>query len=93
MEDTHGDEMELCFLRDNNQRVVEFVVLRDGRPIFAVECKVESKNVSKHLSYFSEHIDIPCFYQVHTGEEDYELKGIRTRLIPFTKLVAEVLRV
>ncbi len=93
MEDTRGDEMELCFLRDNNQREVDFVVLRDKRPVFAVECKVGSKNISKHLSYFSERTEIPFFYQVHAGEDDYELKRLRTRVMPFTRFVTEVLKV
>ena len=53
-EDTQGDEMELCFLRDNRKREVDFVVLRDGRPEFVVECKSHSKSVSKSLAYFFE---------------------------------------
>ncbi len=92
-EDTLGDEMELCFLRDNRQREVDFVVLRAGKPIFAVECKSGERGVSKHLSYFSRRTDIPYFYQVHMGRDDYEVADLHVRVIPFVRFVAEVLKV
>jgi len=92
-EDTLGDEMELCFLRDNHKREVDFIVLRDGQPVLGVECKSGAKNVSKQLVYFSKRTDIPCFYQVHMGTEDYEIAELRIRVIPFTTFAREVLRV
>ena len=92
-EDTLGDSMELCFLRDNLKREVDFVVLRDNIPIFAVECKTGAKSLSKHLAYFAERTDIPCFYQVHTGQDDYEIADLRVRVLPFTRFVEEVLQV
>ena len=92
-EDTLGDDMELCFLRDNCKREVDFVVLRDGKPLFAVECKTGAKAISKHLAYFSKRTEIPCFYQVHSGSEDYEVNELRTRVMPFTLFAAEVLKI
>ena len=91
-EDTQGDEMELCFLRDNRKREVDFVVLRDGRPEFAVECKSHSKSVSKSLAYFAKRTDIPYFYQVHQGNDDYEIAELHTRIIPFIRFAPEVLQ-
>ena len=90
-EDTLGDDMELCFLRDNYKHEVDFVVLRDGKPLFAVECKTGAKSVSKHLAYFSKRTEIPCFYQVHLGNDDYEVAELRARVMPFTRFAAEVL--
>ncbi len=92
-EDTRGDAMELCFLRDSHKREIDFVVLRDGRPIFAVECKTGKHGVSKHIAYFSKRTEIPYFYQVHLGSDDYEIADLRTRILPFTRFAAEVLRV
>jgi len=43
MEDTEGFSMELRFLRDTDKREVDFVVLKDGTPEFAVECKTGEK--------------------------------------------------
>ena len=92
-EDTLGDAMELCFLRDNHKREVDFLVLRDGEPVFAVECKTGARSVSKHLAYFSKRTDIPFFYQVHRGTDDYEIADLRARLMPLTRFCKEVLQV
>jgi len=92
-EDTMGDAMELCFLRDQQKREVDFVVLRDGAPLFAVECKTGSQNVSKHIAYFAKRTDIPSFFQVHLGNDDYEVSELRTRVLPFTRFAAEILQV
>lgn len=93
LEDTLGDNMELCFLRDIHKREIDFVVLRDEKPIFAVECKVGEKSVSKHIAYFSKRTDIPVFYQVHKGKDDYEFADLRTRVLPFTQFASEILKV
>jgi hypothetical protein len=37
IEDTEGHAMELRFLRDTDTREVDFVVLKDRKPLFAVE--------------------------------------------------------
>ena len=85
-EDAKGEQMELRFLRDHNRREIDFIVLQEKRPLFAVECKTGEKNVSKHLSYFAKRTDIPAFYQVHLGHKDYEIQDIRTRVLPFPTL-------
>ena len=92
-EDTLGDNMELCFLRDSHKREIDFVVLRDGKPFFAVECKTGPHTISKHLCYFSKRTEIPYFYQVHMGNDDYEVADFRARILPFTKFANEVLKV
>jgi predicted AAA+ superfamily ATPase len=66
-EDVHGDRMELRFLRDITGREVDFVVLRDRKPLFAVECKTGEKKNSPNLKYFADRTPIPIFYQVHLG--------------------------
>jgi predicted AAA+ superfamily ATPase len=72
VEDTEGHAMELRFLRDTDKREVDFVVLRDRQPIFAVECKTGERSVSPAISYFAERTRIPRFYQVHLGERHFE---------------------
>lgn len=76
-EDTEGYDMELRYLRDTDKREVDFVVLEDGKPLFAVECKTGEKSVNPSLYYFKERTEIPRFYQVHAGETDYEKNGVR----------------
>lgn len=80
-EDTEGYRMELRFLRDTDKREVDFVVLEDGRPLFAVECKTGAKSVNPSIYYFMERTEIPAFYQVHEGTKDFEKKGVR--VLPF----------
>lgn len=63
-EDVEGHRMELRYIRDTDKREVDFVVLRDRRPLFAVECKLKDKALSAHIPYFKERTPVPRFYQV-----------------------------
>ncbi|MGD9974239.1 MAG: ATP-binding protein [Desulfatirhabdiaceae bacterium] len=89
MEDSEGYAMDLRFLRDTDKREVDFVVLKEGRPLFAVECKTGEKDISSALFYFMERIKIPTAYQVHTGTRDYQKQGIR--VLPFFTFCRELL--
>lgn len=88
IEDTEGFRMDLRFLRDTDKREVDFVVLKENRPLFAVECKSGDKNINPSIYYFKERTPIPEFYQVHTGSGDYEKDGIR--VIPAHKFFREL---
>jgi hypothetical protein len=77
IEDTEGYHMDLRFLRDTDKREIDFVVLKGGRPMFAVECKSGEKNINPSLFYFMERTPIPKFYQVHQGHKDYAKNGVR----------------
>lgn len=71
LEDTEGYAMELRFIRDTDRREVDFVVIRDKKPLFAEECKSGEKEVSPAIRYYKERTNIPEFYQVHLGTKDY----------------------
>jgi len=62
--DYEGYKAELNFLRDVDKREVDFLVTIDGKPWFAVEAKLNDKNLSSHLLYFKERLAIPYVYQV-----------------------------
>ena len=74
--------MELQYLRDTDKREIDFVVTEDDKIKFAVECKLGEKQISKHISYFSERVGIPKIFQIHLGKEDFEKVEIRTRVMP-----------
>ena len=76
-EDTEGFRMELRFLRDTDKREIDFVVIKEDKPLFAVECKTGEKDVSPSIYYFMVRTKIPKFYQVHKGNKDYEKNGVR----------------
>ena len=88
VEDTQGHHMELRFIRDTDRREVDFVVIRDNRPLFAVECKSGEKAPSSAIRYFRQRTGIVDFYQVHLGERDYLSKG--TRVLPFRTFCKEL---
>lgn len=81
-EDTNGYKMELRYIKDVDGREIDFVVLKDKKPLFAVECKTGDKAFSKHLFYFRERTNIPKFYQVHLGKKDFTNKNCRA--LPFS---------
>ena len=78
------------FLRDTDKREVDFVVVKEGKPEFAVECKTGERSVSPHTRYFRERTEIPRFYQVHLGEKDYGSEAADTRVLPFTRFCEEL---
>lgn len=88
MQDHEGYDMELRYIRDTDGREVDFVVIKEGAAVFAVEVKISDKAELKSLRYFKERTDIPHFYQVHTGNKDYLVNGIR--VLPFTKFCHEL---
>ncbi len=88
LEDTEGHRMELRFVRDTDRREVDFVVIRDSEPLFAVECKSGEWSPSPAIAYFRQRTPIPDFYQVHLGERDYVANG--TRVLPFRTFANEL---
>ena len=89
IEDTEGDVMELRYLRDTDGKEIDFVVIKNRKPIFAVECKTGDKQLSKNIQYFKQRTTIPLFYQVHMKEKDY---GAATtgRVLPFATFCREL---
>jgi predicted AAA+ superfamily ATPase len=84
VEDTEGHDMELRYIRDTDKREVDFVVLRDGQPEFAVECKTGDRQASPACRYFRERTPIPRFYQVHLGERSFGNAESDTLVLPFS---------
>ncbi len=81
LEDTQGHRMELRFIRDTDRREVDFVVLLDGDPQFAVESKAGDRAPSPAIAYFRQRTGISHFYQVHLGTRDHVSSGVR--VLPF----------
>ena len=71
LEDTQGHKMELRFLRNVDLKEIDFVVLKNNKPLFAVECKTGDKAISKHIYYYRDRLTIPVYYQVHLGQTSY----------------------
>lgn len=89
-EDAEGYNMELRYLRDVDRREIDFVVLQNKKPLFAVECKSGEKSVSRHISYFKNRTNIPKFFQVHLGSRDYVDGNSGCRVLPFLTFCKEL---
>jgi hypothetical protein len=88
VEDTQGHSMDLRYLRDTDKREVDFVVLKDRKPIFAVECKSGEKAIGPALRYFAERTPILRFYQTHLGERHFSTGKVT--VVPFIRLCEEL---
>ncbi len=55
---------QLGYLRDRNQREVDFVVIKDGHPWFLAEVKYADKTVSPSLKFFQKQTKAPFAFQV-----------------------------
>jgi predicted AAA+ superfamily ATPase len=90
LEDTEGYKMELRYLKDVKGREIDFVILKDRKPMFGVECKTGDKEISNAIKYFSARSKIPLFYQVHFEKSDYFNPDFKCRVLPFTKFCKEI---
>lgn len=64
LQDYEGHKTGLYYLRDRDQREVDFLVTVDEKPWFAVEVKLHDLEISKNLCYFQERLQIPFAFQV-----------------------------
>jgi predicted AAA+ superfamily ATPase len=77
-EDYEGYRINLHYLRNVDKKEVDFLVTVDEKPWFSVEAKMNDTNVSPHLHYFKDKLNIPFSYQVvKQGGVDRLVRGIR----------------
>ncbi len=90
LQDTEGYKMELRFVRDTDKREVDFVVLQEDKPTFAVECKTGEREISQAARYFRARTPIKRFFQVHLGRKDFGDADVDVRVLPFTRFCKEL---
>jgi predicted AAA+ superfamily ATPase len=88
-QDALGHRTELRYIRDETGKECDFVVLKDRKPVFAVECKLNSTDVSPSLLHFKSKLDIPKWYQVHLGEKNRVIDPTLS-ILSFDKFCKEV---
>lgn len=92
-QDTKGERIELRYLRDTDKREVDFILIKNKQPFLAVECKMNDRSLSSHLSYFQKRLCIPQCFQVHLSNKDFghEKKGGRSlSFITFCKDIIKI---
>ena len=88
-EDYNGEKMELRYIRDTEGREVDFVIIKNKKPIFMIECKISDNNVTNNLKYFKDRLKIPKAYLVHLGTKHYGNALKDVCVIPFEKFCLE----
>jgi len=87
-EDIFGHKMELRYLRDTDGREIDFVIIKDNVPLFAVEAKSGDRSLSPSIRYFKERTKIGKFYQVHLSNRDWGNPGVEGRVLPLLNFCA-----
>lgn len=91
-EDRYGEKLKLHFFRTKDKRGIDFLVTKKNKPLFAVECKSGSKNLSSHLKSLRSHFkDIP-FFQTYLGDEHLVDSKFNVEIIPLEKFIREILK-
>jgi uncharacterized protein len=76
--DVYGLTADLYFLRDKDQREVDFCVVVEGAIEFIVEVKAKKSSISNHLKYFKEKLQTNLAFQlVFEDDIDEDHNGIR----------------
>jgi predicted AAA+ superfamily ATPase len=58
LEDLYGDKYELNYLRDKNGHEVDFVILKNNKPVCLIEAKLNETTRSKSLYYYKERLKV-----------------------------------
>jgi hypothetical protein len=87
-EDSRARDLELRYFRDVDGREVDFVVLENREPLFAVECKWDDAAIGKGLYYFKARFPNCRSFQISaTGSKDY-LSPEGIRVLPALKFLS-----
>ncbi|MFH0939311.1 MAG: ATP-binding protein [Planctomycetota bacterium] len=87
LHDAEGYKASLWYLRDKDQREVDFLVSIDGKPWFSVEVKSVFKGVPPAIKYFKDRLKIPFVYEV-VGEKGCDILQDNVRIISADKFLA-----
>ncbi len=90
-QDYEGKGIELNYFRDVDRREIDFVIIEKNKPIFAIECKLKSKNPSRHLKYFKSKYPEVAAIQVHMHGEDEYISKDGIEMLGWKKLLNQFL--
>lgn len=79
MTDTEGDEYNLSYYRDREKREVDFVVTKNRKPYWFIECKLSEKEISDGLKYLHRKFpEVPAYQLLLDKRFDFKnAEGIR----------------
>jgi len=78
LEDLTGERYELNYIRDRNGPEVDFVIVKNRKPILLIEAKVSDSHISPHLFHFMEKLKISKSIQlVLNAEKTKTTNGVK----------------
>lgn len=87
MQDTQGEDYELCYFRDTDDREVDFVITHNRKPIQFIECKWSDTTLSPALKYLKERFPQCEAWQLSAvGKKDY-VNELGIRVCPATEFL------
>jgi predicted AAA+ superfamily ATPase len=94
MEDVYGQKYELRYFRTTVGHEVDFIIMKDKKPIAAIEAKVSDEPLDTNLKYLLERVKIPYAFQLSlTGKHDFmapTINGSKIRIMPGAKFLANL---
>ena len=77
-QDVHGEDLTLSYFRDVDGREVDFIITNHGKPVQAIECKWQDKDVSTSLRYLKRRFSDCEMWQISAvGKKNYLSEGVR----------------
>lgn len=58
LEDLTGDRYDLCYLRDKIGHEIDFVIIKNNKPVMLIEAKVSDTTRSKSFYYYKERLKV-----------------------------------
>ena len=68
LEDLYGDKYELNYLRDKNGHEIDFVILKNNRPVCLIEAKLTDLTRSKSFYFYKDRLKIKHCVQIVKGQ-------------------------
>lgn len=94
MEDVEGEKYDLRYFRTTLGHEVDFIILKDKKPICAIEVKLDDRPLDSNLKYFLERTKIPYAFQISlNGTKDFSpssINGCKLRVCPAEYFLANL---
>ncbi len=87
LSNTEGYKAQLYYLRDKEQREVDFLVSIGNKPWFCVEVKNSFRDIPSSLTYFGNRVKIPFLYEV-VKEENVDFLKDNVHVISMSKFLS-----
>ena len=89
LSDAQGYKAKLHYIRDKEQREVDFLISIDNKPWFCVEVKLSSKEIPSSLRYFTDRLKIPLAFEA-VKEEGIDFIRDSIRVISASKFLSSL---